>query len=183
MNSPENIPTLGRRLLSDLLDGGFVFIIFVITSKVIYSKESQNYSPHEVYLLFFIITLLYFPLLNTTFCTLGQLITNTRVISLKIKKLSFWQASARLIGKLLFGWVSIWLVLFNRNNRFIHDFLGQSIVVFRKDLKSINQDWRRKNTESFGLISRALSILFFIIYLTILCILIFNIVKLRLNKI
>ena len=133
-DSSNNFPTIGRRIISDLIDCFFVFVLFVLISKIVYSKANQNYNPREVYLLFIIIILLYFPLLNSYFYTFGQGITQIRMVSLEFKKLTLTQSVTRFSAKVYIGWISFFLLFFSLKNRSIHDFLGESIILSHHQL-------------------------------------------------
>ena len=85
-------------------------------------------------ILFLIVFILYEPILVSFGATIGQLIMNIRVRSLKSpeNKLVFHLALLRTIIKVLLGWLSFLTVTFNINRRAIHDFVSNSIMIANK---------------------------------------------------
>ena len=135
-DTPIEYPSLGRRMFSELIDGLAIFVIFVSISKIIYSKNHQGHNPQEIYLLYFVIVFVYYPVLNTFLCTAGQWMTHTRVKQRSKCGLSFVQAANRFIGKAFLGWTSIIVIFFTKEGRLVHDLMGQSIVLDTEQLES-----------------------------------------------
>jgi len=127
------LPTIKTRYFSLLID---VIAILLISLGASTLFEKIGEVPDYVRgLTFLIVVILYEPILISTWCTFGQLITNIRVRNLKNPEIKIWfiYANIRLIVKSLLGWLSFLTITFNNNRRAIHDFASGSIVVVPKD--------------------------------------------------
>jgi uncharacterized RDD family membrane protein YckC len=121
-------PLLVKRYQSLLIDGLFWLFIMVVTMVIIGESEWRSAVMISLALT---ASLLYEPLLTVYASTVGQRVIGIQVrkISNPDERLSVTDAYARVIVKLLLGWVSFITINFNRQHRAIHDLAGSSVVV------------------------------------------------------
>ena len=127
-----DLPLIKTRYFSSLIDVIFILLISLGISSLF---ESLGDVPDYLRLIMFIVVvILYEPILISTACTVGQLITNIRVRKLHdpVRRILIFNAILRIIVKALLGWLSFLTVTFNDNRRAIHDYLSGSIVIVPK---------------------------------------------------
>ncbi|MBN2350007.1 MAG: RDD family protein [Bacteroidales bacterium] len=126
------LPSIKTRYFSMLID---VIVILVVSLGISTLFEKIGTVPDYIRgLTFLIVVILYEPILVSTWCTIGQLVTNIRVRKFQSPDHRIWFFSAimRLFIKILLGWISFITITFNDNRRAIHDFVAGSIVIVPK---------------------------------------------------
>ncbi len=119
-------PSLVRRYLVTFLDGSFVFGLFLL---LIYAFPGSELAWLRVGIIATTI-LLYEPVFTSRSCTLGQKLLGVRVRrSDDLYPISILQAYARLVVKILLGWISFLSLGFDRERRAIHDYAVGSVVI------------------------------------------------------
>jgi uncharacterized RDD family membrane protein YckC len=126
------LPSIKTRYFSMLID---VIMILLLALGISSLFEKIGQVPDYVRgILFFVVVILYEPILVTFGTTIGQLLLNIRVrnFSNPTKKLTFPLVLLRFIIKIFLGWISFISVTFNVNRRAIHDFASGSIMIANK---------------------------------------------------
>ncbi|MBR9859420.1 RDD family protein [bacterium] len=127
----EALPGVSDRARAAITDGVILIILLVISSMIISSFESV---PDSVRMITFIfIFVLYDPLFTSLFGgTLGHYIMGIKVkhINHRDKNINIVFAIMRYLVKALLGWISLFTVGQNKYRLAIHDYVGQSIVLY-----------------------------------------------------
>jgi hypothetical protein len=126
------LPSIKTRYFSTLIDVLAIIGISIIISNL-FEKigEVQDYIKAVT---FFIVFILYEPLLVSFGATIGQFILSIRVRSFKDpqRNLPFYLAIVRTAVKVTLGWLSFLTITFNINRRAIHDYASNSIMIVLK---------------------------------------------------
>jgi len=132
-SSDYRFPSLSLRYFSMILDVGVILLLSLGFAELFEIMGEVN--DYIRLLVFIIVVFLYEPILISTACTFGQLISNIRVrkISDPMKRLGFPHAVLRILFKTVLGIVSFLTVTFNPNRRAIHDFVSGSMVIIYKE--------------------------------------------------
>lgn len=113
-----SFPTIGRRCLSILIDNMISLLTIVLCFKILQLFFTLSNKNTTLLLVCSAIYIILIPLLTSTCCTPGQLITGIRVRSYRTgTKISFLSSMTRFAVKILFGFVSFISIFFNRKNR------------------------------------------------------------------
>jgi uncharacterized RDD family membrane protein YckC len=127
-------PTILRRYLSTLVDGWFILTLLFILAYFIKDKEDT------LYFRLIIVALLLFgyePLFTSKLCTLGQKIMGIRIRTVgNFQKLNYPAALFRVTIKWLLGFISLFLIIFSKDKRALHDLTSGSIVIYPRHLAS-----------------------------------------------
>jgi uncharacterized RDD family membrane protein YckC len=119
-------PNLLRRYLASLIDGVFVFGLFVL-----YMRDPLRFARSQDVLYWpLLLLVLYEPLFTRYLCTLGQLVTGIRVRSEPGgQRVPVWRVFIRLFVKYLLGFISFIFMPGHSRKRAIHDLAAGTIVV------------------------------------------------------
>ena len=125
---PNKYPILIRRYLAAVLDISIALSCAILLVKLLVLSGVDRDDLY--FLVFYLPFLLYEPLLTSKAATVGQLIFRFRVRKIDEKtKIDISHAYARLLIKLLLGWISLLTVPWREDRRAIHDLAVGSIVV------------------------------------------------------
>jgi len=131
----KKYPTILRRYMSSFIDAILLMIIFSFS--VSFFEGKNNTVAFMKFAVPVFIFIFYEPVLTSTGCTIGQLITGIRVRKIKdLKKISFFSAFVRYMLKSLLGFISFFSIIFSEKNRAIHDYGAGTIVINKTDMIS-----------------------------------------------
>jgi uncharacterized RDD family membrane protein YckC len=133
-------PSFYKRYFALLIDTIFVFVLFYLILSI--TEYLLGYSVSEQYLYFALIAFIYDALLTSKLCTVGQLLFGFRIRNdASYRKISLTSACIRTTSKWLLGWISIIVIVFNKQRRAVHDIMSGSIALSPKqvdDLRNVS---------------------------------------------
>ncbi|MEA3434890.1 MAG: RDD family protein [Thermodesulfobacteriota bacterium] len=122
-------PSIIRRYFSTVIDGFFIFGIFVLSSYILDTENTTATKIRIGIILFMVIV--YEPIFTAFFCTLGQKITGIRIRKFSTgNRISLIRAYLRIIVKIFLGIISFFTIPFTKNKRAIHDFAAGTLVIY-----------------------------------------------------
>jgi len=122
-------PSIIRRYFSTVIDGLFIFGIFVLSSYILDTKNTAATKIRLGIILFMVFV--YEPIFTAYFCTLGQKITGIRIRKFSTgNRISLIRAYLRIIVKIFLGIISFFTIPFTKNKRAIHDFAAGTFVIY-----------------------------------------------------
>ncbi|MBI9063185.1 MAG: RDD family protein [Marinilabiliaceae bacterium] len=127
-NNPE-LPSIKTRYFSMLIDMLMIVLLALGFSSLF---EMMGQVPDYLRgLIFFIVVILYEPILISFGCTIGQLLMSIRVRNHRKPSRKIWIGNAiiRLFAKVFLGWLSFITISFNAQRRAIHDMVSGSVVI------------------------------------------------------
>ncbi len=130
-------PSLSRRIQALFIDAVIIFLVFLGSSYIFAFFNDVN--PFFRAAIFLFMVFLYEPTFIHFFKgTVGHQILNLKVTKFDNPeiKLSLFSSFSRFIIKWFLGWLSFISILFNNNNRAMHDVASNSIVTFYENEKS-----------------------------------------------
>lgn len=127
-----NYPSLLKRVQALVIDFIILLVVFSVTSLLIGFFGDPPVAVRVIVFVFMFY--LYEPLLiSLTGGTIGHRLIKLRVCDYdnQQKNINIFKASFRFIIKGALGWISFIIVSFNTEKRSIHDFAGNSIVLYK----------------------------------------------------
>lgn len=128
-------PTILRRYFATFIDGWLTIAMLFAVTYFIGGKENAFFRLIVAAL----ILLGYEPLFTSKFCTLGQKIMGIKIRkAVDYRRLNYPAALLRFIIKWIFGFISLFIIIFSKERRALHDYASGSIVVY-SSLSNHNQ--------------------------------------------
>jgi len=128
-NNNAELPSIKTRYFSMLIDMLMIVLLALGFSSLF---EMMGQVPDYIRgLIFFIVVILYEPILISFGCTIGQLLMSIRVRNHRKPSRKIWIGNAiiRLFAKVFLGWLSFITISFNAQRRAIHDMVSGSVVI------------------------------------------------------
>ena len=126
------LPSIKTRYFSMLIDLIVIVLLSLGSSKFLDLFRDVPDASRGI--LFFVVIILYEPILVSVGATVGQLAMDIRVrdFTNPLEKVFFPLVMIRFIVKMLLGWISFITITFNPNRRAIHDYVSGSVVIVNR---------------------------------------------------
>lgn len=119
-------PTILRRYLSTFIDGWLILSLLFVIACFIEGRGNTLFRLIIAALVLFG----YEPLFTSKFRTLGQMIMGIKIRTAdNFERLSYPAALLRSIVKWIFGFISLFIIIFSKERRALHDYAAGSIVI------------------------------------------------------